>query len=181
MNEFWAAAAAAITTRISALFHHRTFKSLLFLTAAATSWKKKFFFFLLPACRLLLLPCLITQSIKKAIKHHAANMCNPLNKSWIKYANRNNGMLIGATLCLTYWFSGITIQTFCSEVAFCLLLRPTGQCACILLNPAWCKLGRGTSSGCRETYWKTCSVYPASLRQIAWGQSEHKPLWEEIT
>lgn len=74
-----------------------------------------FFFFFPPSCRLVLLPCLITQSIKKAIKHHAANMCNPLNKSWIKYANRNNGMLIGATLCLTYWFSGITIQTFFSR------------------------------------------------------------------
>lgn len=135
----------------------------------------------------MLLPCLITQSIKKAIKHHAANMCNPLNKSWIKYANRNNGMLIGATLSLTYWFSGITIQTFFfPEVAFCLLLRPTGQCAGILLNTAWlrpeeflfpktkgCKLGRGMSPGWRETYGKTCSVYPPSLRQIAWGQSEH--------
>lgn len=171
MNEFWAAAAAAITTRISALFHRHTFKSHLFLTAAATSRGKK-----IPppfSCRLLLLPCLITQSIKKAIKHHAANMCNPLNKSSIKYANRNNGMMVGATLCLTYWFSGIIIQTFCPEVAFCLLLRPTGQCAGILLNTAWfrpeqfhfwktksCKLGRGTSSGCRETYEKTWSVFP---------------------
>lgn len=113
MNEFWAAAAAVITTRISALFHHRTFKSLLFRTVRATSWKINLHFSPpLSSCCLLLLPCLITQSIKKAIKHHAGNMYNPLNKSWIKYANRNNGMLIGATLCLTYRFNGVRGQTF---------------------------------------------------------------------
>lgn len=53
------------------------------------------------------LPCLITESIKKAIKHHAGNMYNPLNKSWIKYANSNNGMLISVPFCLHYWFSRV--------------------------------------------------------------------------
>lgn len=53
------------------------------------------------------LPCLITESIKKAIKHHAGNMYNPLNKSWIKYANSNNGMLISVPFCLHYWFGRV--------------------------------------------------------------------------
>lgn len=48
-----------------------------------------------------LLRCLITKSIKKAIKHHAGNMYNPLNKSWIKYANRNNGMLMSVPFACT--------------------------------------------------------------------------------
>lgn len=113
MNEFWTATAASITRRISALFHSSTFrrfsgrcKQLVLIRFFCTCF---FFFFphFVSSSSLPRLPCLITESIKKAIKHHAGNMYNPLNKSWIKYANSNNGMLISVPFCLHYWFSRV--------------------------------------------------------------------------
>lgn len=112
MNEFWTATAASITRRISALFHSGTFRrfsggceQLVLIRFFC------FFFFFAPhfvsSTSLPRLPCLITESIKKAIKHHAGNMYNPLNKSWIKYANSNIGMLISVPFCLHYWFSRV--------------------------------------------------------------------------
>lgn len=87
--------------RISALFHPGRFSS------GRRQLLIRFFcnLFLFPILSLPpWLPCLIAQSIKKAIKHHAGNMYNPSNKAWIKYANSNNGMLISVPFRLHYWF-----------------------------------------------------------------------------
>lgn len=125
INEFWTATAASIMRWISSLFYSCTFIQCSRGCKNLLQIKPCTFFFLLvlyfvSSSSQALLPHLITESIKKAIKHHAGNMYNPLNKSWIKYANSNNGMLISALFCLHYWFARVGPRT---QVTWCPALR----------------------------------------------------------